>query len=230
MFHAFRLDHLDLGGTDESPMYGGYGSRRDSSIRLWRQFHRYRNGAERLIDTAEFAGRVNWARRLGLGSKELRAWAMYDWANSAFATTIVAAFLPLYYKRVAASQFTDAVASGYWAYTGAIALVIIAVLSPVLGAIADYMGVKKRFLAVFMGFGATFTALLYFVGEGDWLLASAIFIMARIGFSGANVFYEALLPSGVRPGVCGWRGSAGAQCCLDPVPPDLRIHRPRSGR
>ena len=85
---------------------------------------------------------------------------MYDWANSAFVTTIVAAFLPLYYKRVAASQFTDAVASGYWAYTGAIALAIIAVLSPVLGAIADYMGVKKRFLAVFMGFGATFTALL----------------------------------------------------------------------
>ena len=67
-----------------------------------------------------------------------------------------------------------------------------------LGAIADYMGAKKRFLAVFMGFGVTFTALLYFIGEGDWLLASAIFIVASIGFAGANVFYEALLPSVAR--------------------------------
>ena len=64
-----------------------------------------------------------------------------------------------------------------------------------LGAIADYMGAKKRFLAVFLGFGVTFTALLWFVGEGGWLLASGIFIVARIGFAGANVFYEALLPS-----------------------------------
>lgn len=148
-----------------------------------------------MSDTAEFGERTSWASRLGLGTKELRAWAMYDWANSAFATTIIAAFLPIYYSSVAASEFTKLEASAYWAYTSAIALAIIAVLSPVLGAIADYMGAKKRFLAVFMGFGVTFTALLYFIGEGDWLLASAIFIVASIGFAGANVFYEALLPS-----------------------------------
>ena len=151
-----------------------------------------------MSDTAEFGDRASWARRLGLGSRELRAWAMYDWANSAFATTIIAAFLPIYYQRVAASQFTELERTTYWGLTTAIALAIIAVLSPVLGAIADYMGAKKRFLAVFMGFGVTFTALLYFVGEGDWLLASAIFIVARIGFAGANVFYEALLPSVAR--------------------------------
>ncbi len=151
-----------------------------------------------MSETAEPEGRANWLQRLGLGSKELRGWAMYDWANSAFITTIVTAFLPIYYSRVAASQLTDSEAFVYWGYTTAIALAIIAVLSPLLGAIADYMGAKKRFLAVFMGFGVTFTALLYFVGEGDWLLASAIFIMASIGFSGANVFYEALLPSVAR--------------------------------
>ena len=123
---------------------------------------------------------------------------MYDWANSAFATTIIAAFLPIYYQTVAASQFTELERTQYWGLTTAIALAIIAVLSPVLGAIADYIGAKKRFLAVFMGFGVTFTALLYFVGEGDWLLASSIFIVARIGFAGANVFYEALLPSVAR--------------------------------
>ncbi len=132
---------------------------------------------------------------LGLGNKQLRAWAMYDWANSAFATTIMAGFMPIFYSDVAASQFTDQQATSMWGYTTALALAIIAVLSPVLGAVADYMGAKKRFLAFFMGFGATFTACLYFIGEGDWVLASAIFIVANIGFAGANVFYEALLPS-----------------------------------
>ena len=134
-------------------------------------------------------------QRLGLGSRELRAWALYDWANSAFVTTVVSAILPIYYSDVAASQLPDTVATAYWGYTTAIALAVIAVLSPILGAIADYMGAKKRFLAVFLGFGVTFTALLWFVGEGGWLLASGIFIVARIGFAGANVFYEALLPS-----------------------------------
>jgi len=142
---------------------------------------------------------VSLSEKLGLGSKELRAWAMYDWANSAFATTIMAAFLPVYYADVAASALAPTDATAYWAYTTAIALAIIAVLSPVLGAIADYMGAKKRFLAVFMGFGVAFTSLLWFVGEGDWLLASCIFIVANIGFAGANVFYEALLPSVAKP-------------------------------
>ena len=119
---------------------------------------------------------------------------MYDWANSAFVATILSAFLPIYYLRVAASGLDPEQGEAYWAFTGAIALAIIAVIAPVLGAIADYKGAKKRFLTVFMRFGVTFTALLYFVGEGDWLLASAIFIVANIGFAGANVFYEALLP------------------------------------
>lgn len=150
------------------------------------------------MNADDLEDRASWVQRLGLGSKELRAWAMYDWANSAFATTIMAAFLPIYYSRVAASQLPDTVATAYWGYTTAIALAVVAVLSPVLGAIADYMGAKKRFLAVFMSFGVTFTALLYFIGDGDWLLASALFIVANIGFAGANVFYEALLPSVAR--------------------------------
>jgi MFS transporter, UMF1 family len=133
--------------------------------------------------------------RLGCGSRALRAWALYDWANSAFATTVMAAFLPVYYSTVVAKELGATQATAYWGYTTALALALIAVLSPVLGAIADFMGAKKRFLAVFMGFGVTFTACLWFIGEGDWLLTSAIFIAANIGFAGANVFYEALLPS-----------------------------------
>ena len=151
-----------------------------------------------MSDSAEIKDQFGWIDRVGLGRKELRAWAMYDWANSAFVTTVAAAFLPLFYAQVAASEFPKVVATAYWGYTQAIALAIVAVLSPVLGAIADYMGAKKRFLAVFMSFGVTFTALLYFIGEGDWLLASALFIVAQVGFSGANVFYEALLPSVAR--------------------------------
>lgn len=135
---------------------------------------------------------------VGLGTRERKAWAFYDWANSAFATTVMAAFLPFYYQDVAAVQLADTDATAYWGYTTALALALVAIISPVLGAIADYMGAKKRFLAVFMGFGATFSALLWYVGEGEWLLASTIFIVANVGFAGANVFYEALLPSVAR--------------------------------
>jgi MFS transporter, UMF1 family len=133
--------------------------------------------------------------RLGLGTPAVRAWAAYDWGNSAFATTVMAAFLPVYYSTVVAADLGETVATSYWGYTTAIALALIAVVSPVLGAIADYMGAKKRFLAVFMSFGVTFTACLWFIGAGEWLLASSIFILANIGFAGGNVFYEALLPS-----------------------------------
>lgn len=137
-------------------------------------------------------------RSVGLGTRERKAWALYDWANSAFATTVMTAFLPFYYQDVAAVQLSDTDATAYWGYTTAFALALVAVVSPVLGAIADYMGAKKRFLAVFMGFGAGFSALLWYVGEGEWLLASGLFIVANVGFAGANVFYEALLPSVAR--------------------------------
>ena len=81
-------------------------------------------------------------QRLGLGSRELRAWALYDWANSAFSTTVLAGFLPIYYSTVAARDLDPGLVTRSWAATSVIALAIIAVYSPVLGAIADYMGAK----------------------------------------------------------------------------------------
>jgi UMF1 family MFS transporter len=132
---------------------------------------------------------------LGLHRKELRAWAMYDWANSAFATTVMAGVLPVYYASVAGATLPGNRATVYWAYTSSIALAIIAVLSPLLGAAADYLGAKKRFLGIFAVLGIGATALLYFAGSGDWLFASVVFILGNIGFAGANVFYESLLPS-----------------------------------
>jgi MFS transporter, UMF1 family len=124
---------------------------------------------------------------------------MYDWANSAFATTIMAAVLPTFYASVACAGLAGNTASVYWGYTSSIALLVAAFLGPVLGAMADYLGMKKRFLAVFAAVGITFTSLLVFVSTGDWLLASALYIMGEIGFSGSIVFYDSLLPHVAKP-------------------------------
>ena len=135
-----------------------------------------------------------WLAVLGLHRKELRAWAMYDWANSAFATTIMAAVLPIFYADVAAADLPEHMRTVHWAYTTAIALLIVALISPILGAAADYLGAKKKFLAGFLFIGVAATAMLYFVDRGEWLYASAVFIVANVGFAGGNVFYESLLP------------------------------------
>jgi UMF1 family MFS transporter len=127
------------------------------------------------------------------------AWAMYDWANSAFATTILATVLPIYYASVAGANLPGNTATVYWGYTNSIALLLTALISPILGAIADERGRKKRFLQIFAILGISGTALLYFVKTGDWLLASLFFILGTFGFAGANVFYDALLPSIVEP-------------------------------
>lgn len=131
---------------------------------------------------------------LGLHRKVLRSWALYDWANSAFATTIMAGVLPIYYVRVAAADLPGVTGTSYWGYTAAIALAIVALISPALGAIADYMGAKKRFLAALMVLGVLATAGLFFVREGDWKLASALYILGAIGFAGSIVFYASFLP------------------------------------
>lgn len=127
--------------------------------------------------------------------KRIRAWSLYDWANSAFATTMMAALLPPYFSQVAGSTLPSAAtATAYWTLTGSIALFIVALLSPVLGTVSDVMRGKKKFLSFFLTIGVLFTGLFVMVNTGDWLLASLLFVFARIGFAGANVFYDALLP------------------------------------
>lgn len=127
--------------------------------------------------------------------QRIRAWVLYDWANSAFATTILAALLPVYYSSVAGATLpSEATATAYWSITLSISLFITAILSPILGTISDVMRGKKKFLAVFTGIGVVGTGLLVLVNTGDWLLASLLFLVGRIGFGGALVFYDALLP------------------------------------
>lgn len=131
--------------------------------------------------------------------RAIRAWTMYDWGNSAFATTIMAAVLPVYYSSVAAGNLPANIATAYWGYTSSISALIAAIISPILGAVADFRGSKKRFLTIFMLLGVTGTALLYFIQSGDWLLASLFFVFGNIGFAGSLVYYDALLPHVARP-------------------------------
>jgi len=128
---------------------------------------------------------------------------MYDWANSAFATTILAAILPVYFASLvpeegiafqlgSLSVTTTAVA--LWAYGISFSLLLTALTAPILGALADFSGSKKRFLFGFTYTGAALTSLLYFVQEGDYWLCLSLFIAANIGFAGGTTFYNGFLP------------------------------------
>src|SRR6185436_3584481 len=119
--------------------------------------------------------------RLGLGRRDLRAWAMYDWANSAVYTTIVAAIFPIYFQKVASAGVPGPVATSRFAWATTIAIVIVAVIAPLLGAVADYAAVKKRLLAVFLAIGAGATAAMYFISRGEWQFALILFVLANIG-------------------------------------------------
>lgn len=130
----------------------------------------------------------------GTGRQGILSWCMYDWANSAFATTILAAVLPIFYSEVAANGISKTTATSYWGYTNTIAMVVVAFSSPILGSIADYTSKRKRFLLIFTGMGVTATGLLFLIHQGQWLAASALFILGRIGFGGGNIFYDSLLP------------------------------------
>jgi UMF1 family MFS transporter len=127
-------------------------------------------------------------------NRSVYSWAMYDWANSAFATTIMAAVLPVFYAKVAAGNLEPNIASSYWGYTNTIAMLVVALLAPVLGAIADFRRSKIRFLTYFMLLGSLFSAMLFLVQSGGWLMASVFYVIGRIGFSGSNIFYDSLLP------------------------------------
>jgi MFS transporter, UMF1 family len=132
--------------------------------------------------------------RLGLGRKDLRAWAMYDWANSAFQTTIIAAVFPIYYQKVAAAGQLEAVAMGRFAWATTIAILIVAIIAPVLGAVADYTPIKKRLLAIFIAVGAAATIAMFWIRQGDWTFALVLFVIGNVGVAGSIVFYESLLP------------------------------------
>jgi len=132
--------------------------------------------------------------RLGLPTPELRAWAMYDWANSAFWSTIVTAVFPAFFGSYAAAGMNGVESTSLFAWGTTAALTIVALTAPVLGALADHRPLKKRLLFVFLAIGVTATLLMATIGRGQWLYALVLFMVANIGVASTLVFYDSLLP------------------------------------
>jgi UMF1 family MFS transporter len=132
--------------------------------------------------------------RLGLPRRELRAWAMYDWANSAFQSTIITAVFPPFFASVAAADLPPAVATARFAWATTIAVTITALIGPVLGAVADARARKKRLLAICMLTGVIATALMSLIERNQWQFAAALFVVANIAIAASFVFYDSLLP------------------------------------
>ena len=132
--------------------------------------------------------------RLGLHRPELRAWAMYEWAITGMWAVVVATIFPIYFQTVLSGDLPNEIATRNFAYATTIGIAVVAMIAPILGAITDRVPIKKLLLAVFTLLGVVASAALYFVSEGDWFLALAIFVLINIGANGSTVFYDALLP------------------------------------
>lgn len=128
-----------------------------------------------------------------LRQKQILRWSFYDWANSSFATTIMAGFFPIFFKQYW-STGTDAATSTFrLGVANSLASFVLAVLAPLLGAVADRGGKRLRFLLVFTLMGVLTSAGLYWVAQGAWQWAAAVYVAASIGFWGGTIFYDSLL-------------------------------------
>jgi MFS transporter, UMF1 family len=127
--------------------------------------------------------------------KAIWGWALYDWANSAFATTVMAGFFPIFFKQFWSYGADVNVSTAQLGFGNSVASLIVALMAPILGAIADKGTAKKKFLVFFAYLGVLMAAALFLVQKGQWALAIFVYVMGLIGFSGANVFYDSLLPS-----------------------------------
>jgi UMF1 family MFS transporter len=136
---------------------------------------------------------MNAPMKSPLITKKVFAWALYDWANSAFATTVMVVFFPLFFKQyLTAGQ--DASTSTFWlGIVNGVSSFVLAVMAPWLGALADRSNAHQRFLAAFTAIGVVPTALLAFVDIGDWVVAAVLFAVASVGFWGGLTFYDSML-------------------------------------
>jgi UMF1 family MFS transporter len=121
-------------------------------------------------------------------------WAMYDWANSAFATVVMAGFFPIFFKDYWNAGLDPVDSTFRLGVANSLASLLIVLLAPLLGAVADRLARRKALLLAFALLGSLMTAGLYLVGEGEWQLAMFLYVFALIGFSGSNIFYDSLLP------------------------------------
>lgn len=131
--------------------------------------------------------------RSPLFRRPVLAWACYDWANSAFATTVMAVFFPIFFKSYWDADSAVTVSTFHLGVANTIASLIVALLAPIMGAIADKSGARVKLLALFTVLGVAMTAALPLVAQGEWLLASVLYVGASLGFWGGNQFYDSLL-------------------------------------
>jgi UMF1 family MFS transporter len=141
--------------------------------------------------------------------QEVWSWALYDWANSAFATTVMAGFFPVFFKKYWNDAVPVTVSTFRLSLISSIASIVVALMSPVIGAIADQGGVRKKFLLFFATLGVVATGGLFFVQAGKWQIAAFLYIFALVGFSGGNVFYDSLLIDVTKGRKVDWVSSLG---------------------
>jgi len=122
------------------------------------------------------------------------SWAFYDWANSAYSTTVIAGFFPLFFKEYWADPHNPNQSTFYLGMANSIASIVVAALAPLLGSVADQGSAKKKFLTFFAFLGVIMTGGLWMVAQGNWQMAVLFYVIATIGFASGNVFYDALLP------------------------------------
>ncbi|MFU8855573.1 MAG: MFS transporter [Deferrisomatales bacterium] len=125
--------------------------------------------------------------------RQIVSWSLYDWANSAFATTVMAGFFPLFFKEYWNAGVDPTVSTLRLGIANSAGSLVVLALAPVLGAVADWGGSRKRFLLFFAALGVCATAGLYAVGEGGWAAAAALYATGLVGFAAGNIFYDALL-------------------------------------
>jgi len=134
-----------------------------------------------------------------LKNRPILAWAFYDWANSAFATTVMAGFFPVFFQKFWSIDVTPTETTSRLGFGNAIAGAVIALLAPILGAIADRGGRRKQFMFSWTLLGVVATGGLYLAAHGDWMMALAMFVVATLGFNGGIVFNDSLLLDVARP-------------------------------
>ena len=130
-----------------------------------------------------------------LKRKKIVSWALYDWANSVFATTVMAGFFPIFFKAFWAADLSPIESTAAIGTANSLSGLFIMLLAPILGAFSDVRKIKKKFLAFFATTGILSTAYFYFIPQGDWFNAAFLYTVAAIGFSGGNIFYDSLIGS-----------------------------------